>query len=63
MQFSFKEGQQFVHNGARTRDEIVQFANRSSELAVREVMKTESLNNSTGQKKISKNDQVQCKLK
>ena len=58
MQFSFKGDQQFVYNGDRTRDEIVQFAHSSSGPPVQEVTKTASFNNFTGQKKISKNDQV-----
>ena len=63
MQFSFKGNQQFVYNGSRTGDEIVQFAHTVSGPPLQEVMKTATLNNYTGQKKISKNDQVLCKLK
>ena len=63
LQFSFKGDQQFVYNGDRTRDEIVQFAHVLSGPPMQEVTKTASLNNYTGQKKRSKNDQVQLKLK
>ena len=44
LQFSFKGDQQFVYNGDRTRDEIVQFALRLSGPPVQEVTKTASFN-------------------
>ena len=50
-QFSFKGDQQFVYNGDRTRDEIVQFAYRLSGPSMQEVTKTASFNNNTGQNK------------
>ena len=59
LQFSFKGDQQFVYKGDRTMSEIVQFAQKLSGPPMQEVTKTASSNNFTGQKKISKNNQVQ----
>ena len=51
-QFSIKGDQQFVYNGDRTRDDIVQFAHRLSGAPVQKEVKTSCFNNFRGQKKI-----------